>query len=282
MKTKTEAIWPILGCLEKARDFLKTDKNYIPVNNEQKTFLEDFWKWNRDLKKVPVESRADFNSSVINEWLKEKGFDIHLDPVCSPEFAVASVLDALVIWKKKGNPCKLEGRDGKTYDGVRLDSGFQIFYTPETGKFVQIQTKSGETVCMAFHDNYTELDQFGLTKYAMKINDTMIPDSSNPSSVTFPMINCDQKVDITFLKGMSLDGFNIGEAFQQTRFRMNEEGARAESAVAMGFRGMILCNPYWFEINAPFILWINSPKTKYPIFTGYFAQDTWEKPKGLQ
>jgi len=282
LKTKTEAIWPILGCLIKAQEFLKTEENYHCVNKEQKDFLHLFWKWNEDLGKIPVESRADLSSDVINTWLAEKGFDIKLDPVCAPGFAVASILDALVEWKSDGKQCKVDCFYGKQYDGVRMDSGYRILYSPEVGQYLQVYTKTGESVNMAVCDPAGDLDNFGLTRLAMKINDTMIPDSFHPSYISFPMIDCDQNPDISFLKCLEIKGFNIGEALQKTRFRMNENGARAQSAVAMGFRCLCCIQPTFFNIDSPFLLWINSPKTRYPIFTGYFTQETWKKPKDLK
>lgn len=282
MKTKTEAIWPILGCLAKAQEFLKTQEEYVCENNLQEEFLKVFWRWKADLDKVPVESRADFSVNPINAWLKERGFDIRLDPVCSPEFAVASILDALLEWKEEGSSCKVKDFTGKLYDGVRMDSGYQILYSPEVGKYLQVYTKTGEEVNMAVCDPAGRLDNFGLTRLAMEINDTMIPDSFSPSYVSFPMIDCDEKPDISFLKGLSIEGFRIGEALQQTRFRMNEKGARAQSAVAMGFRCLCMIQPTSFEIDSPFLLWINSPKTIYPIFAGFFMTETWKQPKDLK
>lgn len=282
VKTLTEAIWPILGCLCKAQEFINTEEDYRCVNKAQKDFLKSFWGWKQDLKNVPVESRADFNSNVINAWLKEKGFDIELDPVCAPEFAVASILDALVEWESEGSECKIDCFDGKLYDGVRMDSGYQILYSPEVGKYLQVYTKTGEEVNMAVCDPANDLDNFGLTRLAIRINDSFIPDSFHPSYISFPMIDCDQKPDISFLKGLEIEGFNIGEALQQTRFRMNEKGARAQSAVAMGFRCLCMIQPTSFDIDSPFLLWINSPKTRYPIFAGYFMTETWKQPKDLK
>jgi len=282
LKTKTEAIWPILGCLAKAQEFLKTEEEYACQDNIQEKFLETFWRWKKDLVKVPVESRADFSVDPINSWLKERGFEISLDPVCSPEFAVASILDALVEWKEEGSSCKVKDFTGKLYDGVRMDSGYQILYSPEVGKYLQVYTKTGEEVNMAVCDPVGRLDNFGLTRLAMEINDTMTHDSFSPSYVSFPMIDCDEKPDISFLKGLSIEGFRIGEALQQTRFRMNEKGARAQSAVAMGFRCLCMIQPTSFDIDSPFLLWINSPKTRYPIFAGYFMTETWKQPKDLK
>ncbi|MCK9615788.1 MAG: hypothetical protein M0R48_09920 [Candidatus Omnitrophica bacterium] len=282
MKTKTEAIWPILGCLAKAQEFLKTQEEYTCEGNLQEEFLKVFWRWKDDLEKVPVESRADFSVDPINAWLKERGFDIRLDPVCSPEFAVASILDALLEWKEEGSSCKVKDFTGKLYDGVRMDSEYQILYSPEVGKYLQVYTKTGEEVNMAVCDPAGRLDNFGLTRLAMEINDTTIPDSFFPSRISFPMIDCDEKPDISFLKGLSIKGFRIGEALQQTRFRMNEKGARAESAVAMGFRCLYMIQPTSFDIDSPFLLWINSPKTRYPIFAGYFTTETWKRPKDLK
>ena len=102
--------------------------------------------------------------------------------------------------------------------------------------------------------------------------------------VIFPMVHYDQHEDISFLKGMRIEGTGhyVAEAVQQTRFRMNEFGARAESAVAMTKR---LCasseerKPY--VLDRPFILWIERGGIGIPIFMAVFAEDVWKDPKTL-
>jgi hypothetical protein len=105
--------------------------------------------------------------------------------------------------------------------------------------------------------------------------------------VAFPMVTYDEMVNISWVKGLATSndpnsGWAVAEALQQTKFRMNEFGARVESAVAMSFRCMAACAPDpWVVIDRPFILWIERKGIGMPLFCGSFSEDAWSNPGGL-
>jgi hypothetical protein len=106
--------------------------------------------------------------------------------------------------------------------------------------------------------------------------------------VEFPMIDYDQEIDISWIIDMQTMGDDgkpaiIKKALQQTKFRMNEVGARVQSAVAMVMaRCMSMPKPR-HTIDKPFLLWIYRRETLAddPIFVGYFTEEDWKKPKEL-
>jgi len=73
----------------------------------------------------------------------------------------------------------------------------------------------------------------------------------------------------------------ITQALQQTKLRMNEEGARAQSAVAIGvLRG---CLPtYDYVIDWPFLFWITRPGISKPLFVAYVTEDDWKNPGDIR
>jgi serine protease inhibitor len=64
---------------------------------------------------------------------------------------------------------------------------------------------------------------------------------------------------------------------------MNEEGARAESAAAMGFKyAAAAIGPPPYVIDRPFILWMEKEGVTMPLFVGVFAEDSWKDPRSLE
>jgi len=103
----------------------------------------------------------------------------------------------------------------------------------------------------------------------------------NYEGASFPMIDLDEKPDIDWILGMHISqDYYIEQAKQQTKFRMNEKGARVQSAVGMTF----LCKsagPAPHIIDRPFLLWIKRDGLDFPLFAGLFAEDCWKEPDEL-
>ena len=74
-------------------------------------------------------------------------------------------------------------------------------------------------------------------------SDNGLKNTGGYRSVLFPMVDYDEHVDISWLIGMrtfdvSNSEFGISQALQQTKFKMNQLGARVKSAVAFGIRAL--------------------------------------------
>jgi hypothetical protein len=106
--------------------------------------------------------------------------------------------------------------------------------------------------------------------------------SHNFEGVQFPMVDLDVYPDISLIQGLGIGaGYHVGTALQQTRFRMNEHGARAQSASAMAIsRGISRVVPP-HVINRPFLLWIKRDGLDFPIFASLLCEDVWSEPKEL-
>ncbi|MDO8599294.1 MAG: serpin family protein [bacterium] len=128
----------------------------------------------------------------------------------------------------------------------------------------------------------------GVATALPSLSDSELDVHDEYDGVTFPMVSYDQQVDISWLRGLHTTGDDelpaiIVQALQQTRFRMNDVGARAESAVAFGMtRSMSMERPKpELIINEPFLCWIRRPNCRLPLFVGYFDTDSWKDPGSL-
>jgi len=295
---------PVLGCLKAAEDFLNGDRgwakagrsiDWTTVNDTQKNFMDLFWKHLPVVDQLGdnLKRKADSDYEVINKWLKDHKFDIQLevpgDNNTPNVFAVASILDVLVEWLEEGEKRQvMSAVSGMAYKGVYLKrtQGATGFLDEDIHPhhIVRIATKSGDLLFMTALDEMPD-GVFAISEKIKSLSDVFkMPD--HIAGVSFPMVDYDRMVDIGWICGMHTgkrpEDFYIQQALQQTKFRMNEKGARAQSAVAMGFRCLSMSAPETVvRIDRPFLLWIERPGVDTPLFSGVFAEDVWKEPKEL-
>lgn len=71
-------------------------------------------------------------------------------------------------------------------------------------------------------------------------------------------------------------GFKINEAVKKIRLRLDDRGARAESAVAMVMRG---ANAGVYTLDRPFLVIFSKPGLNFPAFVALSGPDSWTKDK---
>ncbi len=281
----TVVVYPIVAALKTAERILGPDRVWNLTNALQRRFLSDFCGtcWG-EVEGIPeIESIASFSADEVNAFLKECGFTIQLEPWSPPDFGVASVLDLLVEWIEAGEATVVTTDDGRQFPGVRIgDAGVRFFDAPDHPNPVAgLETKSGDHVYM------TVLDQppggFDLIAQAQQLAGNKRPNEQF-GGLVFPMVDLNQEVDITWLVDMSTcteDGLPaiIFQALQQTKLKMNEIGARAESAVAIA---MVRGRPQPdYVINRPFLVWFERDSLSKPLFVGHITPDDWHNPGSL-
>lgn len=288
-KSSTCTIFPIVAALDKADDELGKGRVWHEKNPIQKIFLPLFTSLRdvaRGLKEI--QSICSKKAEVLNQFLADRGFQIKLDPFKEPtDFGTASVLDVLVEWLEEGHVTQItSGRDGKSvYPAVALTNS--VTFAAATGHnepIVVVHTKSGDTVCMTIGDR---LEGFDLLNKINTLRAGMTP-NYDYNGVLFPQVDLDQEVDIDWLKQLwtnAEDGYDyeVTQALQQTKFRMNEKGARAQSAVAVGISRCTSMQPVRppVYIDKPFLVWIERPGLDQPLFTGWISEENWKVPKDL-
>ena len=303
-KTSTLTMLPVLGCLKAAEDFLNGEAgweksgrviDWTTSNNTQREFMALFWDHMPVVDQLGenLKRKADRDYEVINKWLKDNKFDIQLtvpaDNNTSNVFAVASILDVLVEWLELGEKTSLRSViTGNSFDAVELKRAQGVVGFLDEAihphNVVRLTTKSGDFVFMTCIDSLPK-NTFAIADKIRSLEEVFkMPDQVD--GVVFPMVDYNSQVDISWICGMttgkSLDDFKIEQALQQTKFRMNERGARAQSAVAMGFRCRSVAPVrHTVYMDRPFLLWIERQGIKVPLFAGVFAEDVWKEPKEL-
>jgi hypothetical protein len=287
--SQSTCIHPILGCLLIAEKDILGEGKWLAINTLQKEFLDICYEVAKgDVARLPeLESIASWDVSVINKFLSDKGFDIQLDPIDKNTFAVASVLKVIVQWVEKGQRIKLSHGDGggRKSDGVKLEDEKCGYFVSQhhNHPIAMLSTKSHDQVYLTICDE--PMDGLELLKHVEKIRESMTI-TNQFDGVEFPMIDYNEQIDISWLIGMLFDGkdpWKITQALQQTKLKMNEVGAKVESAVAMCMLKCCSFEPVKppLVINKPFLIWFERNGIKLPYFAGYMSESDWKDPGSI-
>jgi hypothetical protein len=264
--------------------------DWSPSNEEQYQFMKNNKFADGDLGKIgdALKSMASTDFKQVNDWLKANGFDIQLkDPNDPTAFCVASILKVVLKWIEAGIVSTIANENG-TFPAVIMRKNVVAFKDPLIHSFpvVKIETEV-DTVYMSALESMPKGFQGIQDKVSRLQTVCMYKDNSiNCGGVVFPMVDYSQEIDISWIQGLYTskeDGaYFIDEALQQTKFRMNEIGAVAESAAACTckMRCIVREDPMVY-IDRPFVLWIERKGVSIPLFTGIFCEDVWKKPKAL-
>ncbi|MBI5732577.1 hypothetical protein HY967_01285 [Candidatus Jorgensenbacteria bacterium] len=289
MKSSTMVVAPIIAALVKSEDILGKDRKWGAVNSLQTLFLKKYFSSKNELSKFSsqeLRSWVSLMASELNEILAKEGFDIRLEDFGGGEFGVVSILDVLVEWMTKGTKASI-WNNGNYYPGVRMTSDFSVFRSKyHSWPIAAVYTKSGDYVYMTVAGE--ESDGFNLLERIERIGSGLREDSGY-EYVEFPMIDLNHEVDIKWLRGMQTNQvdtwslYQISQALQQTKFKMNEFGARVKSAVAIGvFLSTVAPPPpKALIIDKPFYLWIERDGVSAPIIAARFDLDVWKDPGSL-
>jgi hypothetical protein len=301
--TSTITILPIIAALFTANNFEQIkDVRWCIQNAEQKIFVQNYWPNVADLnllKDDEIKSKASRDVKVVNQFLQDNGFSIELTDLKNPlAFYVASILNVNIEWKELGEKTTLKVCE-KEYPAVEFEKEesqpFKVFKVlddfssfGQDSEILEIEAKNGDLVYM-LQDNKksSPFTGFALLDAIKNIWQKNIVSSNEIcyDKAIFPMVDIDQEVDIKWLEKIrACDGYKevyeIAQALQQTKFQMNEKGAKVKSAVAIS---CIECScairiPKIFTINDSFYLWILRPGMKTPIFAAYIDKDAWKVP----
>ena len=290
-KTQTLVVYPISSAVREADLFLKNVEDMTAANDIQKKFLYEIHAYCKgDIPQIKeIESIADVDNEKINEWLKERGFQIKLSPFGPGGFGVASALDLLGQWAIKGKEWSVETEEGKYYPGIRMTNYGKKFYrVQENPNFIiEIETKASDKVFLMMADEVPEGLEF--LDYIEQIQKEMKTVSFEYDGFIFPKIDLDEEtllewiIDLRFETPKGMEPFYvISQALQQTKLKMNEEGFRVKSAVALEIlAGAAPKRTEPYVINKPFLMWIVRPGLSKPLFIGYLSKDVWKDPKNL-
>jgi len=280
--SNTSVLYPIIACLEEARQFIKTDNKWGTVNSQQEIFLKQFYNPSViDLAKLEnvLDNLATKDHIELINFFKERGFEFKIDPFAGNEFGVGSVVKVLVEWLVKHKKV-LFRIDGKKYSFVKVKcdndtNGLSVYSSPKhDNPIVKLETKSGKLVYMTISN---PLDGLDLASKAIEFQNNLL-EMYLPDEVRFPMVDLEQDVDISWIEKMFVDDWYIAKAEQKTRFKMNHVGAKVESAVNMNLMKCCAHPGRVMVIDKPFLIWISRPGLHLPLFAGYITQEDWKDP----
>lgn len=282
----TVCTYPIVGAVRKVDDILGPDRNWSATHPMQHMFLRDLYTGEAlaELACIPeLESIASKSHTDINRWLAERKFTIKLDRFPKDGFGTACMLDVAVQWLVTGEVRKLPGL---RVPGVFLKEGVTI-WTPwksPLGTVARILTKTGDLVSMALFANGKGLEGFDLLELVSGLKCAANPDFAG---VHFPMVDLDEQPDISWLQGMNTIDQNsepwlIAQAKQQTKFKMNQFGARVKSAAAIGLMRSSAQRPKPpLVIDGPLLLWIERPGLTKPFLVAHITKSEMKDPGDL-
>ncbi|MDP3710232.1 MAG: serpin family protein [bacterium] len=276
--------------------FLGENRQWRTKNEMQKVFVRTVLGPCRpELANIPeLVSMAALSEEPINAFLRQKGFDIQLDkfPSLMPPkraWGAASVLDVLLKWRTEGTRTQITTPIMDKFPAANLPkSTTSVFMSKlHPHPVASVFTKSGDVVHMTVCDK--DLQHFSLLEEAEAIS-LNEQDYAPYEGVIFPMVDLNHKVDISWLKELSTlddEGYPnvLTQALQQTKFKMNHEGARIKDAVAIG--GMRLTAAINkplppLIIDRPFLFWVERPNLSRPLFVARFTEEDWKDPGSLQ
>ncbi len=295
--SSTVCVYPQVGAFVTAENvFLGPKREWIPEGEKQAAFVKILEECRGEIPDIPeLESMASRNHEDINHFLALKNFDIRLKPFPPPDseakpWGAASVLDVVVEWLVEGGKRGILNDAGdREFEGVALQDGVQIFMARGRSEpIVGITTKSGDVVYMTMRGPlyFEGLDLLNCVETWSRTKQ----ENYSYKGVRFPMIDLDEQPDISWLVGLRTydqEKFlnEVTQALQQTRFKMNEKGARVKSAVAIGGMRSTSVGPPPrppYVINEPFVLWIERPGLRKPLFVADLTEENFKNPNSLE
>lgn len=290
-ETQTLVVYPISAAVRKAELFLEKVESITASNDVQKKFIDSIHAYCKgDVDRIrEIESIADTNHKNINKWLAERGFQIQLGDFGPGGFGVASVLDLFGHWAVKGKKWSVRTEDDVYYPGIKMTNfGKEFYRVKENPNFIiEIETRENDHVYLMMANEVPT--GLGLLDFVEKIHNEKQTVPFDYDGFIFPKIDLDEEIALDWLLGLRFETPNgkepfyvISQALQQTKLKMNEEGFRVKSAVALGIlAGAAPERKEPYEINRPFLMWITREGLSKPLFIAYLNKDVWKDPKGL-
>ncbi|MFA5187968.1 MAG: hypothetical protein WC460_01255 [Patescibacteria group bacterium] len=280
-------IYTLIAALLKSEDLLGKGREWLAQNPDQEKLIRKFLEHSKEITKIKeIESIASLDAKMINEFLKKRGFSIRLPEFKTQEFGVAAVLDLMVEWILKGKRIQIQGQNGAKYPGIHLQEEVSFFNAYDRAEpIAKISTASDDAVYLTMaNDVPTGLELIG---YASKLISQL---RYNPGyeGLQFPMVDFTNQPDLSWLIGMSTTDSNgnpavISQALQETKLRLNENGARVQDAAAMTLiRACVTIPKKKLIINRPFLCIFTQTGLKLPLAVFHLEPDCWKDPGGLE
>jgi hypothetical protein len=236
-----------------------------------------------DLAKMgnEVEAIATSDPQTLNDWFAARGFPGMNVPAGVK--AVGSVFDLLVDWTVPGARRDMAVRQGAGneyawYEGVNMKSEDQSFESFRIEGYsyplFRLDTRQGWQVYLV---EAADGDEIGDAAWLPDNAKKLLSRPRTPvryRELTFPAVSLSADVDISWMAGMEVPGFRIDEAIKKVKLRLDDKGARAQSAVAFVMKS-IASNTY--TIGRQFYVIFTRDDMNFPPFVALVASDSWTR-----
>ena len=283
----TITTWPIVKSLLIASQVIGADPaTWVAINPKQTEFLQQYFTTTQMadcayFTNAELKSLASKDVNELNQCLAAEGFAIKLKPFESANsFGVVAIFKVLVEWLTAGTKTELTYAE-QTYPAVSMTQDFQVF-TPDDQQIAAspvaaIATKSGDTVYLCIADHQPASD-FTLLTEIQQLKAELQP-ATDYTEVIFPMVDLNREEDLSWLLDLQTadNTWYVKQALQQTKFTLNEVGAKVASAVAVEIKVRSSFKPAAKKllIDRPFYLWIERPGVSQPVFAAYLTPEVW-------
>lgn len=279
-------VYTITAALTRAEEMMNLKKDWQPKNETQKRFLKNFLQLCRKYNVEEIELQVSDNAEKINTFLEKKGFSIRLQPFPPNTLGFASILDLIVEWLYPGEKIKIDAKNGEKYEGVRIKKEGVSFFESRVHGYrniiVRIRTKSDDMVFITIpNEPLRGLDLIEMADTISKHKDILL---DTYDGVRFPIVDLNITNELGWLKGMSTVNARdipaeVTQAVQQIKIKMNEKGARFQSATAMAVTFKCISIPKQdLIIREPFLVWVERPNLKKPLMAAFITEEDWKNP----
>jgi len=216
------------------------------------------------------------NCTELNAWFEHNGFPGMTLSYPPNGMGIGSIFDLLVDWVKPGRVTSIF-IDNKRYEGVEMksDKTSVTAYKLEgyDHPMFELSTKQDKwKVFLVETDEYH--DSFDLPARAQQLL-SQKRQKFHFTKLKFPQVLMEAYIDITWLHGMKVqNGFNIHDSMKMIRLRLDDKGARAQSAVALVTRSLDM---RMYTITKPFFIIFMREDLKIPPFVALSSNDTWKE-----
>ncbi len=261
---------------------------FVPVNDWkgnndlQKEFVQDFIGLGKEANKLPksmLDAVASDDVKVVNNFLKKHGLTIQLQPFGTGGFGAAAVLSVEAQWWAETT--EITGVDGKKYPGVKR-AGVEFFKMPgHLEPVVRIYESASFNVYVTAWDG--EDEGFNAVRMAQELTPgkTAKVYPKNYERIRMPMVDMDRTSELNWLKGMSdSNGHHVQQAVAQTRLKLDDKGFSVKEGFAFGGLGAARRVPTTYDLNKPFLLWVEVDGLTYPFFAVKVDTKYWKNPSG--
>lgn len=230
-------------------------------------------------------SMASNSASELNAFLVSHGYDPLFREFTQGGVGSATVNDLLIQWNEQAMLTELPAvppgsHTLEVFPAFEVtQQNFELFDLPNDSYAVKLSADGGFAVWLLQVDDPPER-QYDLLDRA---NDTMAdkvpvdPDRAPYNRVVVPCMDLNLQSDLVWMHGMNKNDHVIDQAVQVLRIRMNELGARTQSATALGTTRSSPSARRRLMFNKPFYGWFTGPDSSVPFSVFYSTPEAWRR-----